>query len=379
VPGGLCTVAPGLDGRHGGVDLLALEQDARGTLCGRRLHFRDGITFPTEARLVNTVDLAPFESGHVVPVHPFHRELAFDLAAPGVPYVCFFNFGPDANRRGSVAYLFPELRELAALAPFTLPAGDVITIAAVGGNPLRTPVGQLFAAVPLGAIRAQALYLEPRIAGGLPLMATGEIRWQLEPGSPRGIVVAAEGASSYDPDPLRGFFRITNAALTPTRAVRRLTLDWRESHNPAQASGMVFDTDQQGMGDLPSGGDSARAGCRGTYRNGSAQRVGLRFAPGQVAPPCDASAHAGFVGRNRIGAGGKYQTLEFAFDGDRFYGYHGGADGVFELDCDTDGGTGVDGAAMAGLVVTVELADGSVLRGELPVDPLVPHRSVLRF
>ena len=48
---------------------------------------------------------------------------------------------------------------------------------------------------------------------------------------------------------------------------------------------------------------------------------------------------------------------------------------LFEFDIDTDGGAGINGGAMDGMVVTVEFLSGNVLTGQLVVDPNNPLRS----
>ena len=51
----------------------------------------------------------------------------------------------------------------------------------------------------------------------------------------------------------------------------------------------------------------------------------------------------------------------------------------FEFDCDTDGGLGVSGDAMAGLVVRVQLVDGTWLQGTLAADPQQPLRAFVHL
>ena len=71
-----------------------------------------------------------------------------------------------------------------------------------------------------------------------------------------------------------------------------------------------------------------------------------------------------------MGATPDYRTLKWYFAGASFLG---GA--VFEFDIDTDGGAGINGGSMDGMVVTVEFLSGNVLTGQLAADPNNPLRS----
>jgi hypothetical protein len=378
VAGGLCSVPGGLDGRRSGVDLLAIDQSGDDIAVGYRLHYWDAIPFPTEAALVNSVDGGVMRRGRVELAHPFQQSLTFDLDRPGIAYTTFFNFGNEALLRGSIAAVFPYFSELAIVAPFTVPSGGAVTIARTSGSPASAPIGALFSILGNQLIRAQSVYVESRSPTPLPLMVSNEAFWRLAPQAPAGILVTARGANSFDSDRSNGFFTVSNCARDPQRAIARLVLDWHASSNPSQAGSMVFDVDQHGMGDVPNGGDSAVVGCRGTYRNGSELACGLVFETGQSAPWCDPLAHSGFVVSNPLGPDGSYRTLEFRFQPQQFRDCHGGG-GWLEFDCDTDGGLGVRGGDMAGLVVTVTLVDGTVFQGELARDPSDPELAVLAF
>ena len=61
--------------------------------------------------------------------------------------------------------------------------------------------------------------------------------------------------------------------------------------------------------------------------------------------------------------GDDWRTLFFRFSPGAFAGK------TFEFDCDTDGGQGVSGGDMEGMVVTITLEGGEVLTGELQLDP----------
>ncbi|MHC5064015.1 MAG: hypothetical protein ACYTG5_15880, partial [Planctomycetota bacterium] len=65
-----------------------------------------------------------------------------------------------------------------------------------------------------------------------------------------------------------------------------------------------------------------------------------------------------------------YLQLDFTFSADTFLN---GA--KFEFDVDTDGGPGVNGNSMAGVLVTVEFKNGSISTGEITPDANVPFRA----
>ncbi len=168
-----------------------------------------------------------------------------------------------------------------------------------------------------------------------------------------GVVMEAVGANSFNADTQSGFWRIANNSGQQITAV---TLDWSTTPDQDQLP-RAFDTDQISMGDRFDGGNSQTPGCLGTYRNACDVLTGLDYA-GSMASACDPAALTGFVGSNPGSAPGEFQTLDFAFTD-----FDSGE--LFEFDCDTDRGVGINGAEMRGLVVTVTLADGCAVRGVL--------------
>lgn len=165
------------------------------------------------------------------------------------------------------------------------------------------------------------------------------------------IRIEANGSNSFNSDPSSGFFSITNGNVLDITSV---TFDWAASSNAAQAT-MVFDTDQAGMADRFDGGNSTAAGCLGTYRNGSEVTTGLTFT-GTPAASCDPAATTGWTTTGTVGGANTDVTFNFTSFGNG---------DVFEVDIDTDGGAGITGDSMAGMVVTVTLLGGQTLTGEL--------------
>lgn len=174
-------------------------------------------------------------------------------------------------------------------------------------------------------------------------------------GDTNPIVISAEGSNSFNSATGAGYFQVVNNNVLD---IIGLEFDWSASSNPAQGT-MVFDTDQTGMADRPDGGNSTTAGCLGTYRLGSDVATGMDYV-GTDVPSCDATANSGFVKSNGGAAptSNSVKTLTWTFTDFNF-------GETFHFDCDTDGGAGIAGGAMAGMVVTITLSDLTVLTGEL--------------
>ena len=175
----------------------------------------------------------------------------------------------------------------------------------------------------------------------------------------QAIDVTCQGTNSFNSDTASGFFQVANNN-TAGLSITSVTFDWVASSNPAQGT-MVFDTDQTGMANTFWEGNSG--GCAGTYRNGSDVACGLDLAnplnnlsgvttcPTSV-PHCEAN--------NQSGTLPTYRTLTWHFTPGSFV-----SGLTFEFDIDTDGGAGIGGDDMAGMVVTVVLSNGSTLTGEI--------------
>jgi hypothetical protein len=218
---------------------------------------------------------------------------------------------------------------------------------------LTPPTGVLTIPIPATpalagvVLETQATVIAPAINA---LGVSTSNRGTLTIGNIEPVVVRARGADSQNDDDTQGFFQIANA--TPFRIVS-LRLDFVRSTVP---NALYFDTNEIGMADRFDGGNSRTALCRGTYRNASDVTVGLDYAS-SIASPCGGTSRTGWVGSNFVGTAGSVRTLDFLFTG-----FDPGE--VFEFDADTDGGPGNAGA-LAGLVATVRLSNGSVRTGQL--------------
>lgn len=179
------------------------------------------------------------------------------------------------------------------------------------------------------------------VTTGLGTLTVGDV--------PLGLTFNADGTNSFNSVTTAGFFSLEN---NTTLDITALTVDFS-----VNLPGKEFDTDQTGMADRFDGGNSAVAGCLGTYRNGSAAATGLVFA-GTPAAPCDATANSGWIGSNPLGTVNDFETIDFTFTD-----FNPGE--TFEFDVDTDGVGGTNGGAMAGTVITVTLSDGTITSGSL--------------
>lgn len=190
------------------------------------------------------------------------------------------------------------------------------------------------------------------------------------------VQIEAVGTNSEIPNTTLGFWRVTHNLGTPAdrgSAIVDLRFDLTTSLNPLHAN-MVFDTDQPGMADYFDAGNHNVPGCDGTYRQNCDVSTGLLYDSQNTPPrtPCAAGANTGWIGTNQT-ALGSFRTLRFRFAASQFLNE------TFSFDCDTDGGPGVNGGAMAGMAVRVQLADGRVFNGWMVADPMDSNRSVALF
>ena len=183
------------------------------------------------------------------------------------------------------------------------------------------------------------------------------------------VLVSASGGNSFNSNLKSGFFAVDHR-VGPS--ITSVTFDWTASSNPGQ-SDMRFDTNQTGMSDRFDAGNGTESGCSGTYRNMSDVATGLIYdAANTPAASCDPNANTGWIGTNQ-GSASDYRTVQFRFTPGEFVGDR------FEVDIDTDGGAGISGADMAGMVVTIAFDDGTEVTGELQVDPSLVDTSTLRI
>ncbi|MHC5063746.1 MAG: hypothetical protein ACYTG5_07215 [Planctomycetota bacterium] len=319
----------------------------------------------------------------------------------GIPAIIFANIGPDAAVGVDATSNALNIRELAHLQPLlTMPQpqfavrsrGMVLTNDPLSPSPSEWRI-PLVANDPFQAIsecvRFQGLWIDQSLPF-LPLALTNQARFCR--GSDPAILCGAQaicfGTNSSNANPSSGFFHIFNERSDPDAAIVELEFSIRpgDATNSAATRNLFdtlfrFDTDQGGMADTFEGGNSQFFGCQGTYRNGTDVTTGLIYAgtPQQNLTPCDQSSLQGWVGSDdgptHYGSdNGDYLTLKFRFSPDTFLN---GA--KFEFDCDTDGGVGVSGDAMAGLMITVTYQDGLVSSAEFQARAGAPNFSFARL
>jgi len=198
------------------------------------------------------------------------------------------------------------------------------------------------------ALETQAVVVAPSVNTlGVGLSNRGTLKI----GDSNPVVIRAEGLDNDNDDTSQGFWKVINGTLGLD--VTRVQFDWVGSSTP---NTYIFDTNETGMADRFDGGNSSTPLCQNTYRNDSDAIVGLDYGS-SILGPCGANHMTGWVGSNYGKSPGDFRTLDF-----RFLHFQPGE--VFEFDADTDGGPG-NGGAMAGMVVTVWMSDGSVKSGQL--------------
>ncbi len=281
------------------------------------------------------------------------------------PVMIFFNFFGGARVNGATQIL-PGINipELVALSQSSNPQGLALTdLTFAGGAPSMgvVPAG-LFGDGEI--IRLQGMYPKvPETGGSAVLMASNQMFFQFAEPS---LIVEAVGVNNFADS---NYWRITNELGCQ---IDSITLDWVASSNPAQAT-MVWDTDQSlnGLGGKLFGGQTNELGCENTYRGGTEVATGLEFATTPLTTCSPTAGNLGFTPSN-IDPMTATTVKTLTFDFNSF------SSGLFVFDCDTDGGAGVAGSAMAGLVVTITTPNGT-LTGEIAADPMDPNRGFLQF
>ncbi|MBK8977013.1 MAG: hypothetical protein IPM29_13950 [Planctomycetes bacterium] len=377
-PGGLA-LALGLDFRPAGDDLLLVRRTVSGPAADR-LEARSLGDFRSVCApwtLVSARDAEQPDPSFKV-LGRLDRTLSVTALGPRpAPVALWLDAGPAALVCGDVTAASPALLALHSffvLTPFSTPSGPAVTFGASSNTPIALPLGGVVGVLPDGPLRIQALALDAGVPPVyVPLVATNEAEFELDRALVVGVTVTADGLDSFNGDTSRGFFRIENRATVPGRSIVRLELDVTTTPVPGMIT-LEFDTDEIGMVERFDAGNSTAIRCPGTYRNGSDVATGLVYdALNQPAAPCALGGNSGFVGRNAIpGLPGTFQTIEFRFAPATFFG---GA--LFEFDLDTDAGNGDAGGDMAGIVVTVDLLDGSRHTGVLA--RVSPTLARLRF
>lgn len=378
--GGLALVPGGLDGRNCGFDLIGVDQGTPDALTGYRVVQWNGSNPATEPQLVVGVDGGPL-SGDPGLANFATTSLEVDVQSPGttgLPYVLYVDIEPFTGRpAGPLPFVGDSIWEFGFPNLTGLSAGTF-----VAGTPAVFP--NFLATVPSGtSVAWQAFCVDiaspPTACGrnltfvGLP-WSTSTVARHVRGSDDNDIAtIRSAGANSFNADPTSGFFSITADANSAADPIVAVTFDWSTSSNPAQGT-MVFDCDQTGMANTFWEGNGG--GCGGTYRNGSDATVGLDYAnaannlsgattcPTSV-PHCEAT---------NPGVANSYQTLKWYFTPGTWV-----AGTTLEFDVDTDGGAGITGDAMAGMVVTIETLSGQTYTGELQVDSAATQACVLEL
>jgi hypothetical protein len=238
-------------------------------------------------------------------------------------------------------------------------------------------VPQTFTLAPTASLEfvTQMVVVSPAEPSGVSVSGATELRVGPTVGTPN-VVIEAVGNNTYNNNGSQPFWRVTHNGTT--LPVTRVLFDVTQSTNGSHGN-MRFDLDQDipGVGTLILGNGAAP--CQGSYWNGSDVATGLIYDGSNTYVGFDpgtgcAGGNCGFIaGAPWANATEEYRRLEYRFTPGFFFG------NTFELDMDTDGGDGVDGRAMAGLFVSVELMNGTVLSGHLEVDPERENASILRL
>ena len=279
----------------------------------------------------------------------------------------FFDAGLDAYTPVGPSAYFAEWRTLSDISLPSTP-NFLVSAQSVGVvSTLTIPPTLLLTEGHL--IRMQSVYALPQ--SPFFVAASNELNFVVNNGE-RGIVVSAEGPSSFQNNPATPFWKVSSDGLHGHGDI--LSVDLSFTGAVGSASGMRFDLDQMGLGDRFDGGNSTLPGCSGTYRNNSDVLCGLDYqAPGvYVDSQChQAGESSGAVATMLPGSTADATALLF-----QFQSFNPGK--VFAFDCDTDGGP-FSGDAHAGMQVRVQTSGSGMLAGVLVVDPARPYRSVVFF
>ncbi|MGK0156030.1 MAG: hypothetical protein ACI9SE_002997 [Neolewinella sp.] len=368
--GGLDWVKGGLDGRDCGSDLIGLDQGTPDLVSGYRLEQWDGYDPATEPQMLIGIDGTGFTTDDLF-VPDTALTIDVDSTLTGAMSYLFADVsGEPARARGTLGP-FPSLWELSFPRPNFINVGGF-----VGGTPVS--FANPFPGLPNGTrIEWQVLTIDPNVpvgSCGLQLFFASSNLARHEIAQSVVATVRAEGGNSFNSDTTSGFFQIEAGVLSATDPIVSVELDWVASTNPAQAT-MEFDTDQTGMANTFSEGNGGS--CAGTYRNGSDVATGLDYANlanNLLNATACATSIAHCEATNQVGTTPDYRTLKWYFTPGSF-----APGSKLEFDIDTDGGGGVTGAAMEGMVVTIELQSGAILTGELAVNASVPNGSILNL
>jgi hypothetical protein len=378
--GGLALVPGGLDGRNCGYDLIGVDQGTPDTLAGYRVIQWEGSDPANEPQLLTGVDGGTLSADASI-ANIVTTTLEVDVQSAGtagLPYVLYADVEPfTARAPGPLPFVGASIWEFAFPNLTGVSAGTF-----VGGTPAVFP--NFLTTVPAGtSVTWQAFCIDvsaPVAACGQNLTflglpwATSTMASHTRGVDPQDIAtIRATGANSFNNDTTSGFFSITADANSAADPIVSVTFDWATSSNPAQGT-MVFDTDQTGMANTF--GEGNGGGCGGTYRNGSDVTVGLDYtnAANNLLDTTTCPTSVAHCEATNATTAPSYQTLKWYFTPGTWV-----PGAVFEFDIDTDGGAGITGDAMAGMVVTVETLSGAIYTGELQVDLATPQSSFVKL
>ena len=283
----------------------------------------------------------------------------------GNPAVTVIDALDAASVDGNNLPFFPELRTQFPFSPAT-----ILLFGRVGDltGPVNMPANVLQC---YQRIRWQGLYLDAQAPGPFSLVATNEISTGWKDESQCTIIVEAVGANSFNNITTSGFWRVIHKGGLPIQAV---TFDWMAQGDVTANNFAYFDTDQNmSAGVVYFDAGNSTAGVTGTYRNNSDVTTGLVYDALNRPVHAGASigANSGFMAFNgsNNGNGNNLKTIKFRFAGNMFFGTSPANPMVFEFDTDVDFNATNPGDGMFGLVITVELLGGKILKGELRPDP----------
>ncbi|MHC5064781.1 MAG: hypothetical protein ACYTG5_12500, partial [Planctomycetota bacterium] len=310
----------------------------------------------------------------------------------GTPAVVFLNTGDDAARGVDATSNLLNIRELAHLQPLLTSPSAQFAVRSRGlvlsNDPMASATNEWRIQLPMeqtwSYFRVQGLWIDQDVPF-LPIALTNQARFRrYVPGILGGTYAVCLGNNTFNADTSAGYFQVINEETCTDMSIVRVTysINFGDPNISATTQNLIdeffrWDTDNPNMAEVFAGGNSMLADCLGTYRNESEVTTGLIFAgtPQQNERRCDPSAMQGWIGSvdgpTAYGsANGDYLQLDFQFTPDTFLN---GA--KFEFDADTDGGPGVNGSSMAGVIVEVEFKNGRISTAEITPDANVPFRA----
>ncbi len=375
IQGGLDIIGSGgvANSPVGGNDLVALQQSDPDRAIALKLSINDNFDYTNQDPLEVGKNSDPMSWTDQIAIRT--SDTTLDVRVPNTTGTTqfgalFLNVNDSARQNATIANILPivefENFEYGFTLPFDLsmPMAPSVNLPIVAGAVLNLPIAPF---TPLDNMGAQALMVTSNAPAGpqLPIYPTNRavVDFCITNAQPQGITVSANGTNSFNTITTSGFFSVATSANSIPISKIRFT----------GVNGMVFDCDQTGSADQFDAGNSTTAGCLGTYRNGSDVACGLNYAAAGLAPVAacaTAGSSTGFRATSTLSS----PWVEFEFTPGTFTGGL-----VFEFDCDTDLGNGINGSAMAGMLIDITLLDGTKICGELVADPVDVNLSSFTF